>query len=125
MPACQMLLVELPNNGNCTYLDDTGDIDVEYWYWIEAEGPSDEVMSDPMTGRKEKPAVYSAITYTNLRGATNPNPATYQEGASFAFADLGVIEGYTFAGWTPGGITADMTGTQTVTAAWTKRSSVE
>ena len=25
-------MAELPNNGNCTYLDETGDVDVEYWY---------------------------------------------------------------------------------------------
>ena len=115
------VLVELPNSGNCTYLDTTGDVDVEYWYWIEAEGPSDEVMSDPMMGRKEKPVI-SPITYTNLRGATNSNPATYQEGTLLTFTDPGTVTGYTFAGWTPSQITPDMTGAQTVRAAWTANS---
>ena len=122
VPSSATVLVELPNDGSCTYLDDTGDMDVEYWYWIEAEGPSNEVMSDPMTGRKEKPIVYSAITYTNLRGATNPNPATYQEGTLVSFQNPGAVTGYTFAGWTPSQITADMTGEQTVRAAWTANS---
>ena len=119
VPSSAMVLVELPNDGNCTYLDETGEVDTEYWYWIEAEGPSDEVMSDPMTGRKEKPIVISPITYENLRGATNPNPATYREGTLVSFQNPGTLTGYTFAGWTPSQITADMTGAQTVRAAWT------
>ena len=122
VPSSATVLVELPNNGNCTYLDESGDVDVEYWYWIEAEGPSDEVMSDPMTGRKERPIVYSPITYENLRGATNPNSATYQEGTLVSFQNPGTVTGYTFAGWTPSQITADMTGAQTVRAAWTANS---
>ena len=122
VPSSATVLVELPNNGNCTYLDGTGDVDVEYWYWIEAEGPSDEVMSDPMVGHKEKPIVISPITYENLRGAMNPNPATYREGTLVSFANLGAVTGYTFAGWTPSQITADMTGAQTVLAAWTANS---
>ena len=77
------------------------------------------MLSDPMTGHKEKPIIYSAITYTNLRGATNPNPATYREGTLVSFANPGEVTGYTFAGWTPSQITADMTGAQTVNAAWT------
>ena len=116
------VLVELPNNGNCTYLDKTGVVAREYWYWIKAEGPSDEVMSNPMTGRKEKPIIMSSITYTNLRGATNPNPTTYREGTLVSFQNPGTVTGYTFAGWTPSQITADMTGAQTVRAAWTANS---
>ena len=119
VPSSATVLAELPNSGNCTYLDKSGDVNVEYWYWIEAEGPSDEVMSDPMTGRKERLIVNSSITYTNLRGATNPNPATYQEGTLVSFSNPGAVTGYTFAGWTPAQITADMTGAQTVRAAWT------
>ena len=122
VPSSAAVLVELPNDGNCTYLDETGDVDVEYWYWIEAEGPSDEVMSDPMTGRKEKPIVYSPITYENLRGAANPNPSTYREGTLLSFENPGAVAGYTFAGWTPSQITTDMTGAQTVRAAWTANS---
>ena len=122
VPSSATVLVELPNDGNCTYLDETGDVGVEYWYWIEAEGVSDEVMSDPMTGRKEKPIVISPIAYTNLRGATNPNPTTYREGTLISFENPGAVAGYTFAGWTPSQITADMTGAQTVSAAWTANS---
>ena len=122
VPSSATVLVELQNSGNCTYLDETGDVEVEYWYWIEAEGPSDEVMSDPMTGRKEKPIIISPITYENLRGATNPNPATYREGTLVSFQNPGALTGYTFAGWTPSQITADMTGAQTVRAAWTANS---
>ena len=119
VPSSATVVAELPNDGNCTYLDASGDVDVEYWYWIEAEGPSDEVMSDPMTGKRLKPIVISPIAYTNLRGASNPNPATYQEGTLVTFANPGAVTGYTFAGWTPAQITADMTGAQTVRAAWT------
>ena len=119
VPSSATVLVELPNNGNCTYLDTTGDVDVEYWYWIEAEGPSDEVMSDPMTGHKEKPIIISPIMYENLRGAANPNPSTYREGTLVSFQNPGALTGYTFAGWTPSQITADMTGAQTVQASWT------
>ena len=119
VPSSATVLVELPNGGDCMYLDETGDVDTTYWYWIEAEGASDEVMSDPMTGKKEKPVVISPITYTNLRGATNPNPTTYREGALISFENPGALTGYTFAGWTPSQIAADMTGAQTVSAAWT------
>ncbi len=76
-------------------------------------------MSDPMTGHKEKPIIISPIAYENLRGATNPNPATYREGTLVSFQNPGTVIGYTFAGWTPNQITADMTGAQTVRAAWT------
>ena len=122
VPSSATILVELPNSGTCTYLDETGEVDVTYWYWIEAEGPSDEVMSEPMTGKKEKPIIISPITYENLRGAANPNPVTYQEGTLVSFQNPGTLIGYTFAGWTPNQITADMTGAQTVRAAWTANS---
>ena len=119
VPSSATEVATIANDGNCEYFDDTGDVDVEYWYWIEAEGAVDDVMSDPMTGKKLKPIVYSTITYENLRGATNPNPDTYQEGKLLVFSNPGNIEGYTFAGWSPGQITTDMTGAQTVRASWT------
>lgn len=122
VPSSATVLAELPSNGNCTYLDETGDVDTTYWYWIEAEGTSDEVMSEPMTGRRLKPGVYSPITYTNLRGATNPNPVTYREGTLVSFSNPGAVTGYTFAGWIPSQITTDMTGAQTVSASWTANS---
>ena len=58
------------------------------------------------------------ITYTNLRGATHSNPETYLEGTVVSFANPSEIVDYTFTGWTPAQITADMTGAQTVTANW-------
>ena len=63
--------------------------------------------------------VHSKITYDNLKGATTDNPATYQEGEALIFDDPAAVVGYTFTGWTPSSITADMTGDQTVTANWT------
>ena len=63
-------------------------------------------------------SVLSAITYANLHGATHTNPATYQEGTVVAFTPPSGRTGYTFTGWTPAAITADMTGAQTVTAGW-------
>ena len=60
----------------------------------------------------------SAITYTNLKGATHSNPATYQEGTPVSFTAPLAVTGYTFTGWTPSAITATMTGTQTITANW-------
>ena len=63
--------------------------------------------------------VHSKITYDNLKGATTDNPATYQEGEALTFDDPTAVVGYTFAGWTPSSITADMTGDQTVMANWT------
>ena len=64
--------------------------------------------------------VDSPITYENLKGATNPNPATYTEGTALTFVSpTSAVAGYTFAGWMPAAITADMTGPQTVRANWT------
>ncbi|MBQ0031337.1 MAG: InlB B-repeat-containing protein, partial [bacterium] len=65
-----------------------------------------------------KSVVISAITYANLHGATHANPETYQEGTVVAFTPPSGRTGYTFTGWTPAAITADMTGAQTVTAGW-------
>ena len=118
VPSSAEVLVEISNTGFCTYFDDSGEVDVLHWYWIEAEGVEDSVMSDPMTGKKKKPVVISNIIYDNLRGATHTNPATYEEGTLVTFANPSVVTGYVFAGWTPEQITGDMTGNQTVTAAW-------
>lgn len=60
----------------------------------------------------------STIAYTNLRGAENTNPATYEEGKGLTFVAPGAVTGYTFTGWTPAQITAEMTGAQTVQANW-------
>ena len=100
------------------YRDESGDRGVTYWYWVEAVGDEDDVVSIPATGMR-KPIVNSPITYQNLRGAMHSNPDTYVEGRAVAFSHPSAIVGYTFAGWTPSQITEDMTGAQTVCAAWT------
>ena len=119
VPSSATVLAEIVNSGNCTYLDESGVVGTTYWYWIEAEGAEDSVMSDPMTGMKQKPIVISPITYGNLRGASHTNPETYQEGTLVSFTNPSGVTGYTFAGWKPSQITADMTGAQTVNASWT------
>ena len=53
VPSSATVLADIPNTGDCTFLDDTGELEVEYWYWIEAAGVEDDVMSDPMTGKKK------------------------------------------------------------------------
>ena len=53
VPSSAEVLTDIPNTGDCTWLDETGEVEVEYWYWIEAEGVEDNVMSDPMTGKKK------------------------------------------------------------------------
>ena len=68
------------------------------------------------------PPVFSSVVYENLRGGTHTNPETYQEGTSVSFSDPSGVTGYTFAGWTPSQITADMTGVQTIRANWTANS---
>lgn len=113
-------LATLVADGSCVYLDTTGEVGKAYFYWVEAVGATDTTESkDAATGTRQKPVVYSSVTYTNLKGAANPNPATYEEGKALAFAAPGAVTGYTFAGWTPAAITTDMTGAQTVTANWT------
>jgi hypothetical protein len=119
VPSSATQLAEIVNTGSCTYLDESGVVGTTYWYWIEAEGAEDSVMSDPMTGMKQKPVVISPITYQNLRGATHTNPSSYQEGTLVSFSNPSGVTGYTFAGWTPSQITTDMTGAQTVRASWT------
>ena len=122
VPSSAIVLTEIVNTGNCSYLDESGDVGTTYWYWIEAEGAEDSVMSDPMSGMKQKPIVISPVTYLNLRGATHTNPESYQEGTLVSFTNPSGVTGYTFAGWMPSQITADMTGTQTVRANWTANS---
>ena len=52
VPSSATVLADIPNTGDCSYVDGTGELEVEYWYWIEAEGVEDDVMSDPMTGKR-------------------------------------------------------------------------
>lgn len=113
-------LVTLEADGSCVYLDTTGEVGKPYFYWVEAVGATDATESkDEASGMKMKPVVHSpSVAYANLRGAANPNPATYEEGKGLAFAAPGAVTGYTFAGWTPAQITAEMKGAQTVRADW-------
>ena len=104
--------------GTDAYRDVTGERGVMYWYWVEAVGVEDDVVSGPVS-RMKRPIVNSPITYTNLRGATHSNPGTYVEGRTVAFTQPSAVTGYAFAGWTPSRITEDMTGAQTVWAMWT------
>ena len=113
-------LVTITADSSCTYLDESGELEQPYWYWVEAIGETDTTeCKQAVSGAKQKPIVISAITYTNLRGATHTNPDSYEEGSSVAFTPPGAVTGYTFAGWTPAAITADMTGAITVSASWT------
>ena len=112
-------LATLVADGTCTYLDSTGDVGKNYWYWIEAIGAVDDTECDePVTGARQKAIVISPITYANLHGSTHSNPDSYQEGMSVGFTPPSGRTGYTFTGWSPVAITADMTGAQTVTAGW-------
>ena len=64
------------------------------------------------------------LTYENLNGASNSNPATYNvTTATINLADPGSIIGYTFVNWTCGGspitqIVLGSTGDKTITANW-------
>lgn len=112
----------MENNGSCSYLDSSGPVGMTCYYWIKAEGENDAVVSVPKTGKKLKPIIISPITYENLQGSSHTNPESYQEGALVSFTNPTGVIGYTFAGWTPSQITADMTGAQTVRANWTANS---
>lgn len=113
-------LATLAADGDCTFLDTTGDLEQTFWYWVQAVGTDAETESQsPVTGKKIKPIVISPIAYGNLRGASHVNPATYQEGTTLAFSAPTAIPGYTFAGWDPAGISVDLTGPIDVQATWT------
>ena len=59
------------------------------------------------------------ITYTNTKGATNTNPATYYEGVGVAsFNALADVADFHFNGWSPASIAADATTDQTISATW-------
>jgi hypothetical protein len=65
-------------------------------------------------------AIDYTITYENLKGASNPNPATYTiESPAITFANLANVTGYAFTGWSPANIPSGSTGNKTITAQWT------
>ncbi|MBP5510668.1 MAG: leucine-rich repeat domain-containing protein, partial [Kiritimatiellae bacterium] len=61
------------------------------------------------------------ITYSNLKGATNPNPSTYTVEDAITFAAPGEVYGWMFKGWTPVSISVGSTGDRAVTASWERR----
>ena len=118
-------LVTLEADGSCSYLDQSGAVDKTYWYWVEAIGEhegEDTECKNPVSGKRERIIVRQSISYANLKGASHSNPPVYIEGDSLEFTPPGGVLGYTFAGWTPSGITADTTGPVTATAKWTANS---
>ena len=98
-------------------IEDDGAHELKWTYKKDAENSegSDAAWLDEVVWRTEG---FSPITYTNLRGATHSNPKMYQEGTLVSFTNPSGVTGYTFAGWIPSQITADMTGAQIVTAKW-------
>ena len=62
-----------------------------------------------------------AITYTGLKGATNPNPATYTVEDVVTFAAPGDVYGWVFKGWTPDSIALGTTGAVEVAADWERQ----
>ncbi len=109
-------IATVANDGSYQYLDATGTENQAYWYWIESVGAEDDVWSNGVQAKREK-ATFS-IDYTNLRGTTHANPATYREGTSVTFTEPSARTGFTFLGWTPSGITADTSGDVTARANW-------
>ena len=117
-------LATITSGGECRWLDESGELEKPYWYWVEAVSAEDE---DPTVtqseiaagGRRVKAIIISPITYENLKGATHSNPATYQEEVAYVFTAPSAVTGYTFAGWTPAAIATNFTGALTVTANWT------
>ena len=59
-----------------------------------------------------------AITYKNLKGAANPNPASYTFDDSVTFAVPGEVHGWIFKGWSPESIAEGSTGAVEVEATW-------
>ena len=120
-------LTTITSGGECKWLDESGELEKSYWYWIEAVGAEED---DPTTTRSEiaaggkrvKAIIISPITYENLKGATHSNPSTYQEEVVYVFTAPSAVEGYTFAGWSPASIATNFTGALTVTANWTANS---
>ncbi|GHT78029.1 hypothetical protein FACS189464_0750 [Bacteroidia bacterium] len=62
------------------------------------------------------------ITYNNMNGATNSNPANYTvESSLISLVNPGTRAGYTFTGWEEGSaIPANSTGNKTFTAQWSQ-----
>ena len=116
MPASATLIATVQNDGSCRYTDAGGDENTAYWYWVNAVGPEEETLSNGMLATRAKKSF--AIHYTNLRGATHSNRASYAEGESYTPAAPTARTGYTFLGWEPAEITAATSGEVTMRANW-------
>ena len=121
VPAEAIEIAFIENDGSSTYLDETGDIGLTYFYWIEAIGMDDltTMSAEAMAGTHQKEIIYSRITYENTKDVAHNNPSTYQEEVGVVFTPpTGTVVGYTFAGWDPISISSETFGPQTVTAQW-------
>ena len=91
--------------------------------WIK--GPTvdtSECTHNVIVYAKWKPIEYT-ITYTNLKGATNPtdNPSTYTietPTITFVAPTKNLPRGYTWSKWNPSSIAKSSTGNKTITAEW-------
>lgn len=121
VPSEAIVIDEIANDGSSTYFDETGDIGLIYFYWVEAVGQDDAEMSkDAMAGTHEKAIIISKITYANLKGALHENPETYQEEVGVVFQPPTTeVAGYVFNAWEPAQITTEDVGPKTVSAVWT------
>lgn len=105
---------------DCSYMDDSGLYGIAYNYWVEAIGATERTICQvPASGQRIRPIVVSPIIYENLQGASHSNPSSYTNWTSVVFTAPKPRDGYTFTGWTPSSITAEMSGPQTITANWT------
>ena len=66
-------------------------------------------------------AIQYVITYTGLKGATNPNPATYTIEDAITFAAPGDVYGWVFKGWAPATIALGSIGDVAVSANWERQ----
>ena len=104
-------------NANGTLVSDKAGYTDATGHWINT--------TSPLTLYTQWNIITYNLTYENLNGASNSNPATYQvTTVTIVLADPGSRTGYTFAGWTCGGdaitqIALGSTGDKTITANWT------
>ena len=103
-------------NANGTLVSDKAGYTDATGHWINT--------TSPLTLYTQWNIITYNLTYENLNGASNSNPATYQvTTATINLADPGSRTGYMFTGWTCGGspitqITVGSIGDKTITANW-------